>query len=191
LAVLAGGALLSVGAGAYAAGAASRAPAQATRVVLAQAVDLAGAHGRTLALSRVTIPAHTRLALHRHPGTQIASIQKGTLTYTVRTRAVTVHRGPADENPRVVRRITAGHTGPVHAGEWVVERPGTVHSGANEGDRPLVILLATLFKEGRPPSIPVGDQEKRLALARARAHPAPLSSFARTRASTRSRAPGR
>jgi hypothetical protein len=67
LAVLAGSALLSAAAGAYAAGAASRAPAQPTRIVLAQAVDPAGALGRTSALSRVTIPAHTRLALHRHP----------------------------------------------------------------------------------------------------------------------------
>jgi quercetin dioxygenase-like cupin family protein len=157
LAMLAGTALSVSAVGAYAAVAAHQTPAQATRTVLAQAVDPAGGRGRTLALSRVTIPAHTRLGLHRHPGTQIAFIQKGTLTYTVKTGVVNVYRGVADRKPSVVRRVAAGQTGTVNAGEWVIERPRTVHFGANEGDRPLVILLATLFKNGRPPSIPVAD----------------------------------
>jgi quercetin dioxygenase-like cupin family protein len=148
-------ALLVPVAGAYAAGVAHDQAGQATRVVLAQAVNPTGAHGRTLALSRVTIPARTQLALHRHPGTQVAYIQRGTLTYTVKSGVVNVYRGAADQSPRVVRRVRAGHTGVVHTGEWVVERPTTVHFGANTGDKPLVILLATLFENGKPPSIPV------------------------------------
>jgi quercetin dioxygenase-like cupin family protein len=157
IALLAGAAILTTAAGAYAAGAAQDEPAQATRTVLAQAVDPTGARGRTLALSRVRIPAHTRLALHRHPGTQIAYIQKGTLTYTVRSGVVNVYRGPADQSPRLVRRVAPGETGRVRAGEWVIERPRAVHFGANEGDRPLVILLATLFRTGSPASIPVPE----------------------------------
>ena len=144
--------------GAYAAGAAHDPAEQATRTVLAQAADPAGAPGRTLALSRVTIPARTALALHHHPGTQIAYIQRGTLTYTVKTGVVNVYRGAADQSPRVVRRVKAGHKGVVHAGEWVIERPTVIHSGANDTDRPLVILLATLFRTGSPPSIPVPGQ---------------------------------
>lgn len=140
---------------AYAAGAARDTPAQATREALAQAVDPAGAHGRTLGLSRVTIPAHTRLGLHHHAGTQIAYVQKGTLTYTVARGTVKVYRGAADADPRVVRRITGGHTGLVHAGEWVIEQPRAIHFGANDGDRPVRILLATLFTNGSPPSLPV------------------------------------
>ena len=89
--------------------------------------DPTGVKDRTLALSRVTIPAHRQLALHRHPGTQA----------------------------RLVRRVSAGQTGTVHAGEWVIERPSSVHFGANNGDHSLVILLATLFTNGSPPSIPV------------------------------------
>jgi quercetin dioxygenase-like cupin family protein len=149
--------LVTTAACGYAAGAVQQTPAQATRTVLAQAVDPPGGRGRTLALSRVTIPADTRLGLHRHPGTQIAYVQKGTLTYTVRTGAVSVYRGPADQDPEVVRRIAAGQTGEVHAGEWVIERPHDVHFGANHGDTPVRILLATLFKTGRPPSIPVAE----------------------------------
>ena len=103
----------------------------------------------------MTIPAHTRLALHRNPGIQLAYVQKGRLTYTVERGVVNVYRGAADQDPRVVRRVTDGQTGSVNAGEWVIERPRVVHFGANDGDRPVVILLATLFKNGSPASIPV------------------------------------
>ena len=126
-----------------------------TREALAQVVKPPGAPGRTLGLSRVTIPARTALAPHRHPGDQIAYIERGTLTYPVRTGVVRVYRGPADDSPRLVRTIRSGQTGRVPAGEWVVERQGDVHFGANRGRRPVVILLATLFTTGSPPSIPV------------------------------------
>jgi quercetin dioxygenase-like cupin family protein len=130
-------------------------PAEATRTVLAQTVDPPGARGRTLGLSRVTIPPDTRLPLHRHPGVQLAYVQQGTLTYTVKRGVVEVYRGAADQDPGVVRRVSGGQSGSVNAGEWVIERPRDVHFGANNGDRPVVILLATLFKNGMPPSIPV------------------------------------
>jgi quercetin dioxygenase-like cupin family protein len=147
--------LVAVAAGAYAVGASSQTPAAAKRTALAQAVDPVGAKGRTLGLSRVTIPPHVQLARHHHAGTQIAYVQRGTLTYFVKTGAVTVFRGAADQHPRVVRRVTAGKTGKVFAGEWVIEQPHVIHFGANNGSTPLVILLATLFTNGSPPSIPV------------------------------------
>ena len=124
--------------------------------MLAQVEDPRGAPGRTLALSRVRIPARTALALHRHPGHQIAYIERGTLTYTVRSGVVRVFRGAADADPELVRTVGPGQTGRVRTGEWVVERPGDVHFGANRGDRPVVILLATLFRTGLPASIPAG-----------------------------------
>ena len=68
-----------------------------------------------------------------------------------------VYRGAADHDPRVVRRVAGGQTGRVNAGEWVQERPRAVHFGANGGDRPVVIVLATLFKNGSPASIPVPE----------------------------------
>jgi hypothetical protein len=126
-----------------------------TREALAQVVNPRGAAGRTLGLSRVTIPARTALAPHRHPGYQIAYIERGTLTYTVRTGVVRIYRGAADASPRLVDTIRAGETGRVPAGQWVVERQGDVHFGANRGRRPVVILLATLFTTGSPASIPV------------------------------------
>jgi quercetin dioxygenase-like cupin family protein len=145
----------ALGAGGYALGADAQSNAAPTREALARVVKPPGAPGRTLGLSRVTIPARTALTPHRHPGDQIAYIEHGTLTYTVRTGLVRIYRGAADASPRLVRTIRAGQTGRVGTGEWVVERQGDVHFGANRGRRPVVILLATLFTVGSPASIPV------------------------------------
>jgi mannose-6-phosphate isomerase-like protein (cupin superfamily) len=145
----------AAGAAGHSLGAAAQSGQAPTREALAQVVNPRGAPGRTLGLSRVTIPARTALAPHRHPGDQIAYIERGTLTYTVRTGVVRIYRGAADASPRLVDTIRAGETGRVDAGEWVVERQGDVHFGANRGRRPVVILLATLFTTGSPPSIPV------------------------------------
>src|SRR3954467_12494946 len=96
----------------------------AKRVALAQVVDPRGARGQTLGLSRVTIPPQARLALHVHPGTQTAYIETGTLTYSVKKGAVPVYRGAADQHPKLVRRITSGHTAKIRAGQWLIEKPG-------------------------------------------------------------------
>ena len=157
VAVAAAVALLPVTAiGAYAAGSAAQdAPPTAERVELALLKNPTGAKGRTLGLSKVTIPPHTALPLHVHAGNQIASIQSGTLTYTVRTGQVEIYRGAATTKAKPVRVVKAGQTATVHAGEWVVEQPGERHIGANEGDEPLVILLASLFRNGAPAAVNV------------------------------------
>jgi len=154
LAALAAAVLLSAPAAASAAGGDAPTNASSVREDLAQVADPAGAPGFTLALTRVRIGAGTALELHTHPGHQIAYIQRGRLTYTIATGSVRVYRGPAG-SARLVRELTAGQTGTVRAGEWVVESPGDVHRGANRGQRPVVILLATLFPTGSPPSTPV------------------------------------
>ena len=51
-------------------------------------------------------------------------------------------------------RITAGHTGRIHAGDWIVEQPTTHHRAANRGTKKIVIFLGTLLKHGAPPSTP-------------------------------------
>ena len=124
-----------------------------TRTALAQSTKVRGASGRTLGLSRVTIPVGGRIALHHHQGTQVSYIQAGVLTYTVKSGGVTVMSGPAD-NPSVVRKINAGQTGAIRAGQWIVEQPSTVHRAANKGETKIVIYLATLLKKGAPPSSP-------------------------------------
>jgi quercetin dioxygenase-like cupin family protein len=144
------------GASAYAALVAEPAAAPpVVRTALAEASDPVGGAGRTLGLSRVTVQPGAVLALHRHPGTQVAYIARGTLTYSVVRGAVSVRRGaPGSGEVRLVRRIGARQTGRIRAGEWIVERPGTIHHAANRGSERIVIYLATLFRTGAPPAIP-------------------------------------
>jgi hypothetical protein len=127
----------------------------AIRNALAQTSRVQGAPGRTMVLSRVVVEPGAVLATHRHLGTQIARIQSGVLTYTVRRGSVVVRRGESDQGPTVVRRIVAGQTGAIHGGEWIVEQPSDIHEAANRGSQPVVIYIATLLKDGAPPSTPV------------------------------------
>jgi quercetin dioxygenase-like cupin family protein len=125
------------------------------RTGLAQSTKVRGASGRALGLSRVTIPVTGKIPLHHHEGTQVAYIQSGILTYTVKSGGVTVYSGPAD-NATVVRKINGGQTGSIKAGQWLVEQPSTIHRAANNGKTKIVIYLATLLKQGAPPSTPNG-----------------------------------
>lgn len=131
-------------------------PAPVVREALAQDVDPAGAKGRTLGLSRVDVQPGAQLALHRHPGVQIARIDQGVLTYTVvRGGSVTVWRGNPEVKATKVRTIRPGQTAPIRAGQWIVEKPGTIHRARNRGKKKIVIYIATLFRNGEPPAIPV------------------------------------
>ncbi|ADB51104.1 cupin domain-containing protein [Conexibacter woesei] len=150
--------VLSAAAGAYATTVLrAAADAPVVRTALAEARDPAGAPGRTLGLSRVTVDPGAQLALHRHPGVQIATIARGTLSYWVVRGSVTVRRGDPDApgGARVVRTIGAGEKGKVRTGDWIVENPGTIHRAANEGRVEIEILISSLFKDGEPPAIPV------------------------------------
>jgi hypothetical protein len=134
----------------YAIAASSPAP---KREALAAVENPVGAKGRTLGLSRVTIPAHAVLPKHHHAGTQTAFIDQGTLTYTVYTGHVDVMTGAADAKPTRVRRIAAGQTADIRAGQWIVEQPTMHHMAQNRTGKRIVIYLATLFPNGAPPSI--------------------------------------
>src|SRR3954451_23224171 len=81
--------------------------AAAVRTRMAQSTKGKGAKGKTLGLSRVTIPAGGTIALHHHEGTQVAYIQSGVLTHAVKSGSLPVMSGPAD-TPTVVRKINGG-----------------------------------------------------------------------------------
>jgi quercetin dioxygenase-like cupin family protein len=66
-----------------------------------------------------------------------------------------VRRGESDRNPPVVRKISAGQTGSLRAGEWIVEQPSDIHRAVNKGSKPVVVYLATLLKKGAQPATPV------------------------------------
>ncbi len=155
--LIAAAALLLLACGAaigWAVGSSERAAAPVVREALAQKTNPTGGKGRTLGLSRVVIRPGATIASHHHPGTQISYIDKGTLTYSVESGGVKVQKGPADDHPKLVRRIDAGSTARIKPGQWLVEQPTAVHHAANRGDVPVVIYLSTLFPKGAPPSIP-------------------------------------
>jgi quercetin dioxygenase-like cupin family protein len=124
------------------------------REALAQTEQVHGAPGRTMVLSKVTVPPGARLAVHHHLGTQISRVVAGTLTYTVRRGKAELFEGESEE-PRHLRDITAGKTAKIRAGQWLVEQPSDIHQAANRGSSPVVIYLATLLKDGAAPSTPV------------------------------------
>lgn len=119
------------------------------RAVLA-AGNPSAAADRNLELVRYTIQPGTTLALHRHPGMQLAWIELGVLTYTVEVGKVTVHR--VDGSTIDVR---PGETVRIVAGEWLAETELVVHFGANEGPDVVVILAASLLQAGESPAIPM------------------------------------
>ena len=127
----------------------------AIRNALAETSKVQGAPQRTLVLSRVEVEPGAKLALHHHLGTQVAHIEAGTLTYTVRRGSAVVKVGESDQNPQLVRTIEAGQTAPIRSGQWIVEQPSDIHEAANRGSIPVVIYLATLLKAGAPPSTTV------------------------------------
>jgi quercetin dioxygenase-like cupin family protein len=133
----------------------TRAAPTAVRNALAETPRVQGAPDRTLVLSRVVVAPGAKLALHRHRGSQVAHIQSGVLTYTVRRGSVVVRHGESDQNPQKVRTIEAGQTGRIRAGQWIAEQPSDIHQAANNGSVPVVIYLATLLETGAPPATPV------------------------------------
>ena len=149
------GAFVLIVAAACAAGAAPPSPGATVppvvRTVLA-AGHPSAAPDRNLELVRYTIQPGTALPPHRHPGTQLAYIESGTLAYTVIEGEVVINQ--ADGGSRVIR---PGATGTVEAGEWIMEHEGIVHFGANDGDVPVVILASSLLEADEPPAIPVAS----------------------------------
>ena len=125
------------------------------RVAMAQTERVQGAPGRTMVLSKVTVPPGAKLAVHHHLGTQISRVVSGTLSYTVREGKAELFEGESNEEPRLVRVITAGKTAQIQPGQWLVEQPSDIHQAANRGSSPVVIYLATLLRDGAAPSTPV------------------------------------
>ena len=119
-----------------------------------------GAPGQTLELVRYDIPAGLSLAVHIHPGMQIATVVSGELTYHVLTGSVLIGRAAnaTATSPGEGEPLSAGESTVLYPGDWVVEVPGAVHYGENLGDEPVVLLAATLLTTGEPAAIPVNPE---------------------------------
>ncbi|MGI9022259.1 MAG: cupin domain-containing protein [Acidimicrobiales bacterium] len=120
------------------------------RDILASDDDPPGAPGRTLTLVRYTIAPGAELVPHVHPGVQLASIQAGSLAYTVMTGTATVKRADG-----AVEEITGPTSTTLAVGDAVTETGDMVHFGANKTDAPVVILSTLLTETGRDLAVPV------------------------------------
>lgn len=105
------------------------------------------APGQVLQLVRYTIQPNTVLPVHIHPGMQVALIEAGTLHYTVIDGSAPVARADGTQET-----VTSGKQTDFAPGDRFIEAQGMVHFGENRGDEPVVILVASLFAAGQPPS---------------------------------------
>lgn len=127
----------------------------ASREILVQGSP-ADANGQVLQLVRYDIPPGVVLAMHTHPGMQIAWIESGVLTYTVVSGgSIPVTRAAHDGTPESSEEIGPGQTTELHPGDAVVEIDGVVHYGQNIGRETVVILAATLLDPNQPPAVVV------------------------------------
>jgi quercetin dioxygenase-like cupin family protein len=118
--------------------------------VLVRASPASVADGE-MALGRVTLLAGAVLPPHYHPGTQLAVIVQGTLTYTVYSGTIEIYRHDSTSaEPEV---ISAGETVEVRTGDALIETPGAVHQGRNIGAMPVIIYLSTLFPADAPRAV--------------------------------------
>ncbi len=106
------------------------------------------APGEEFALSRYTIAPGAILPVHTHPGVQVTTIESGTLTYHVVAdgEAVVTRADGTKET------YGPGSTIELTAGDSLVEPEGMVHYGENLTEEPIVLISASLFEEGAPPS---------------------------------------
>jgi oxalate decarboxylase/phosphoglucose isomerase-like protein (cupin superfamily) len=117
------------------------------------------APGQELFLEQVTIAPGARLSTHYHQGTQVAHVVSGELTYNIVSGTAIVLRAGADGQ---VQELATGPTVVVlKAGDGVVETDDVVHYGANDGDVPVVIVLAALLADGAPMATAVDDAAAR------------------------------
>lgn len=124
--------------------------------VLATDPQPPGAPGRTLTLIRYTIAPGAKLAPHVHPGVQLASIQSGTLTYTVVSGTVTLTRASRDAGESAgPTQVTGPTTITLGPGDVVAETGDMVHYGANETSSPVVILASLLTETGKDLAVTV------------------------------------
>ncbi len=128
----------------------------ASTVVAVREVKVSGfpenANGQELQLVRYDIPAGVVLAVHTHPGMQIAWIESGVLNYNVLEGGeIPINRSGSDE-PEM---IGPGETTDLRPGDSVVEVDGVVHYGQNLGVEPVILWAATLLDPNQPPAVAV------------------------------------
>ncbi len=105
----------------------------------------AAAPGQSLVVYRITFHGG-EVPAHRHPGTTVATVESGTLSWTLLQGTVWVTRpGMPPE------QVTAPGTELVlKPGEGLLYNADVVHTARAAGDQPAVAIVAVLFAVGQP-----------------------------------------
>jgi hypothetical protein len=88
----------------------------------------AAAPGHDLTVGRVTIAPGATIPPHVHPGTQVATIVSGELTYTVLSGEIPVTLAGGG-SPGATRTVRAGETVVLRAGRCALPRGVRLHNG--------------------------------------------------------------
>lgn len=109
------------------------------------------ADGQALVLVRVIFGPGGSLGAHTHPGTLVASVESGTLGFTLLDDhgEMTVTRAGSDGTPEAEEPLTVDQEVELAAGDGFVET-GMVHSARNISDEPTSVLISGLITAGEP-----------------------------------------
>ena len=133
--------------------AATPAPPGAVREVIgAGTPDAEDVTNDVLELVRYVIDPGAKLAPHTHPGMQVNVIESGTLHYVVVEGTLYYTRAADAGTPGAVQQLSGGEEIDFQPGDSFVEPQGMVHFGENRTTEPIVVLTASLFEAGEPPS---------------------------------------
>ena len=110
------------------------------------------APGQVLELVRYTIEPNTKLPIHTHPGIQVAYVESGILHFSVLEGTAEVSRATDGDYSGPIEVLGPGMETVFEPGDRFVETDGLVHFGENRSDEPVVLLVASLFLDGKPPS---------------------------------------
>jgi len=117
------------------------------------------ATGQSLVLVRIVFGLDGgggSIGLHTHPGTLVASVESGTLGFTLAEDQgmegmgeMSVMRAAPAGTPAAAEPLTPGQEVELAPGDWFVET-GMVHTARSIGDEPATVLLSGLIEAGQP-----------------------------------------
>ena len=109
------------------------------------------ADGQSLVLVRIIFGPGGSIGSHTHPGTLIASVESGTLGFTLLDDHgdMTVTRAGSDGEEATEEPLTVDQEVELEAGDGFVET-GMIHTARSIGDEPASVLISGLIEEGQP-----------------------------------------
>lgn len=103
----------------------------------------------TLSAIRITMEPGSLIPAHRHPGAVILRIVDGSFGTTFVEGEGQITRAAVDGTPQPAETIAAGDDAVLNPGD-VLTYEGAVHTMANAGDEPLVLLATVLLATDQP-----------------------------------------